>query len=215
MQHVDSVMTCDISVILATERFVVVDKPSGMLAVPGRGPDKQDCVIARVRRRYPHATGPMVVHRLDMETSGLMLVGLDAAAQRHLSMQFERGHVWKTYAALVDGRVEGNQGTIDLAIRPDINRRPIQIVDPERGKAAVTEWQVVSRETDRTRLRLVPQTGRTHQLRVHLASGLGHAIIGDTLYGEGGARLMLHACELSFLDPEGGRRRSVESAVPF
>ena len=207
----------DISIIHRAQCFVVVDKPSAMLAVPGRGPDKADCVAARVQAAFPDATGPLVAHRLDMETSGLMVLGLDAAAQRHLSKQFEDRLVEKAYVALVDGVMEQDEGTIDLPIRADIDHRPMQIVDHVHGKPATTHWSVIAHEVDRTRLRLVPLTGRTHQLRVHCASGLGRPIIGDSLYAPHSAapRLMLHATQLSFLDPANGRRVEFESAPPF
>lgn len=206
-----------IRIVHQSPRFVVVDKPAGLLAVPGRGPDKADCVASRVRIAFPDAEGPMVVHRLDMETSGLMVLALDPDAQRHLSRQFQDRRVDKSYVALVGPDVRGDSGDIDLPLRADIDNRPIQIVDHDQGKAARTRWRVLSRETDRTRLHLEPETGRTHQLRVHLASGLGRPILGDSLYGSGdpSPRLMLHASMLSILDPDGGRRVEFDSAVPF
>ncbi len=203
------------------QRYVVVDKPAWMLSVPGKGEHKQDCVASRIAAMFPRASGPLIVHRLDMETSGLLVLGLDPEAQRELSRQFEARRVEKTYTALVDGLVERDAGTIDLPLRPDVNRRPIQIVDPRGGREALTHWRVVSRETDRTRIEFRPVTGRTHQLRLHAATpresaGLGHPIIGDALYGGPPApRLMLHAGRLSFLDPDSGRRVEFESAVPF
>jgi tRNA pseudouridine32 synthase/23S rRNA pseudouridine746 synthase len=209
-------MTDDIDIVLATDRLVVVDKPPGMLAVPGRGPEKRDCAASRVRARFPSATGPLVVHRLDMETSGLIVFGLDPDAQRNLSIQFEKRVVEKSYTALVEGVVEAESGVINLPIRADIDRRPIQIVDEHLGKPARTAWRVVGREIDRTRLRLEPRTGRTHQLRVHMASGLGRPIIGDSLYGGARApRLMLHASWLSLVDPATGRRLEIERPAPF
>lgn len=209
-------------IILERERLVVVDKPPGMLSVPGKGPDKGDCVISRVAERFPDASGPMVVHRLDMDTSGLMVLGLDAPTQRALSMQFESRTVAKRYVALVHGSVAPDEGVIDLPMRLDVDHRPIQIIDHERGRAARTRWRVLAREIDRTRVQFEPLTGRTHQLRVHAATprdvgGLGCPIIGDVLYGhdDGAPRLMLHACRLSFVDPGSGRRIDVESPPPF
>ncbi len=190
-------------VVHATDRFVVVNKPAGLLSVPGKGPDKQDCVAARVARMFPRASGPLVVHRLDMDTSGLIVVALDAEAQRELSRQFEQREVEKAYVALVEGIVPADRGTIDAPIRLDINRRPYHLVDPVHGAPSLTHWTVLSFETDRTRLRFVPHTGRTHQLRVH-AAHIGHPIIGDPLYGRREhpeQRLMLHAAELAFRDP--------------
>ena len=192
-----------------------------MLSVPGKGPEKADCAAARIAALFPSATGPLVVHRLDMETSGLLVFGLDEDAQRDLSAQFERRTVGKSYVALLprwaaDQRELPDAGTVELPIRADIDRRPVQIVDPERGREAVSRWQVLSREIDRVRVRFEPLTGRTHQLRVHAASGLGRPIIGDVLYGgEPAERLMLHAAALSFCEPGMPRRIRFQSAAPF
>lgn len=222
----------DLRIIHATERYVVVDKPAGLLSVPGKGPEKQDCAVARVRERFPRATGPMVVHRLDMDTSGLLIVALDAEGQRELSMRFAAREVEKRYVALLDGIVEQNCGEVRLPLRPDVENRPVQIVDFVHGNEAITEWKVVSREIDRTRVEMTPLTGKTHQLRVHAAvprdaivmpdgsrtGGIGHAIVGDVLYGreardtsllsDGNAtresRLMLHAAYLALTTPGEG-----------
>jgi tRNA pseudouridine32 synthase/23S rRNA pseudouridine746 synthase len=152
-----------------------------------------------------------------MDTSGLLVLGLDPDAQRDLSMQFERRGVDKAYTALLDGVVTGDSGVIDLPIRLDVDRRPIQIVDRDRGKAAVTHWRVLAREIDRTRVLMEPATGRTHQLRVHAAEGLGCPIVGDVLYGDpsSGPRLMLHAGELSFCEPGTRTRVTFRSPTPF
>jgi tRNA pseudouridine32 synthase/23S rRNA pseudouridine746 synthase len=216
----------EIRVVARGPGYAVVDKPANFLSVPGRGPDKHDCVAARVRAAFPRATGPLVVHRLDWETSGLMVFGLDPDAQRALSRQFERRQVEKAYVALVDGVVEPDSGLIRAPIRLDVGRRPFRIVDPLLGRPALTRFRVLAREIDRTRLLLEPLTGRTHQLRVHLAApreqgGLGHPIQGDVLYGSresrGGLfpRLMLHAWRLAFLEPGTPRRVEFESPVPF
>lgn len=179
--------------LLERERLVVIDKPSGMLSVPGKGAEKADCAAARVRERYPWATGPLVVHRLDMDTSGVMVFALDAEAQRELSGQFERREVEKRYVALVEGMVEGDAGEIDAPIRLDVRARPFQIHDPVLGQRARTAWRVLGYEVDRTRVEFRPLTGRTHQLRVHAAlarpEGLGHAIVGDVLYGAAGRKV--------------------------
>ena len=148
----------------------MVDKPSGLLSVPGKGEQNQDCVVARVRAMVPEARGPMIVHRLDMETSGLLVVALDEDAQRELSMQFERRDVEKSYVAVLDGIVERDAGVIDLPLRPDIDNRPVQIVDHVHGRPATTRYRVLVREGDRTRVHFEPVTGRTHQLRVHAAT---------------------------------------------
>lgn len=204
-------------IVHATDRFVVVNKPAGLLSVPGKGPDKQDCVASRVARMFPHASGPLVVHRLDMDTSGLIVVALDADSQRELSRQFERREVEKAYVALVEGIVRADRGEIDAAIRLDIDRRPYHVVDPVLGSPSLTHWSVLAFETDRTRLRMVPHTGRTHQLRVH-AAHMGHPIIGDPLYGrreDPDQRLMLHASELAFRDPSSPSGRMLRfSAAP-
>lgn len=209
----------DPRIVLASDRFVVVDKPPGMLSVPGKGPDKQDCVAARVRARFAKAMGPLIVHRLDMETSGLLVLGLDAGAQRELSGQFERRETQKKYIALLEGSVVQDQGEVTLPIRLDIDRRPFQIVDHVHGREALTRYRVLSREIDRTRVEFTPVTGRTHQLRVHASAGLSCPIVGDALYGRGvgvgGERLMLHASFLAFMDPGTGRRVEFESPAPF
>ncbi len=199
----------ELNVVHADARFVIVNKPSGMLSVPGKGPEKRDCVAERVRALYPGATGPVTIHRLDMDTSGLIACALDEDAQRTLSVQFQDRHVEKTYVALVAGRVRELSGTIEIPVRPDPFNRPVQVVDRSHARPAVTHWRVLSYETDRTRLELTPLTGRTHQLRVHCAH-VGHPILGDVLYGEDhpAPRLMLHARTLGFTDPDTGRRVS-------
>ena len=201
---------------------MVVDKPPGMLSVPGKGPEKADCVAARVRAMFPEASGPLIVHRLDMETSGLMVLGLTPEAQRDLSAQFEAREVEKAYTALLDGDVARDDGLIELPLRLDVNNRPYQVVDFHRGREAITRYRVVAREPDRTRVEFYPQTGRTHQLRVHAATprdggGLGRPIVGDVLYGQGkpGDQLLLHASRLSFRAPGGGARLEFASPPPF
>jgi tRNA pseudouridine32 synthase/23S rRNA pseudouridine746 synthase len=208
-----------LSIVHQSPRYVVIDKPSGLLSVPGKGEANKDCVAARVARLFPSATGPLIVHRLDMDTSGLIVLGLDPEAQRDLSGQFERREVDKAYIALVDGIVRGNSGTIDVPMRTDIDNRPYQIIDHVHGKPSLTHWTVLALETDRTRLRMVPHTGRTHQLRVH-AAHIGHPIIGDVLYGPipdraAAGRLMLHAAELSFREPGTRQPVSFHSRAPF
>jgi len=206
-------------IIYATDRYVVIDKPAGLLSVPGKGETNKDCVAARVAARFTGSSGPLIVHRLDMDTSGLIVLGLDADAQRDLSGQFERREVEKAYVALVEGLVSTDAGTVDQPLRPDIDRRPHQIIDQTHGRPSLTHWSLLSLETDRSRLRMVPHTGRTHQLRVH-AAFMGHPIIGDVLYGSEPDdarvnRLMLHAAELSFREPGGGKPMQFESRAPF
>lgn len=215
-----------VRVVHRTDRFVVVDKPSGVLSVPGIGPEKADCVVARVHQAFyraesdalPRGPGQLIVHRLDMDTSGLMVVALDADAQRELSLQFEERKPEKGYVALVAGLVHQDEGIIDLPMRLDVENRPFQIIDHEQGRPAVTHYRVLARETDRTRIEFRPVTGRTHQLRVHARYGLGHAILGDVLYSGDvpvSGRLMLHAAYLSFLQPGGAARLEFHSEPPF
>lgn len=197
--------------------FIVVDKPSGMLAVPGRGPDKADCLSARVQRDFPDA---LIVHRLDMETSGLMLFALGIDAQRALGRAFEQRVVYKRYEAIVDGLLASDAGSIDLPLICDWPNRPRQTVDHERGKPSLTHYRVMHRDAiaQRTRVSLTPVTGRSHQLRVHMAA-LGHPIVGDSLYASRppaeGERLLLHATDLAFPHPHTGATASVRSVAPF
>lgn len=202
---------------------MVIDKPAGLLSVKGKGPDKTDCAAERVRAMFPRATGPLVVHRLDMDTSGLMVFALDEGAQRELSEQFATRRVRKAYVALIDGLLGRDRGDIDVPMRVDLDRRPVQIADWTFGRHALTKFEVIALETDRTRLRLEPITGRTHQLRLHCAHplGLDAPILGDVLYGppridpgEAG-RLMLHAAELAFHEPGTGVEWLFESRAPF
>lgn len=217
-------------VIDRAETWAAVLKPAGLLSVPGKGPDRRDCVASRVGRLFPTATGPIICHRLDMETSGVMVVALTIEAHRVLSGQFERREVEKTYVALlprdftpiehspsIDPLAGGTiEGLVELPIRPDLDRRPVQIVDRVHGRAAASRWRVVGEHDQTLRVRWWPITGRTHQLRVHAAAGLGRPIVGDSLYGGARAgRLMLHACELGFDDPATGQRRVVVASPEF
>jgi tRNA pseudouridine32 synthase/23S rRNA pseudouridine746 synthase len=212
----------ELKIVSATDSYVVVDKPSGLLSVPGKGEAKQDCVASRVRGLFPACSGPLIVHRLDMDTSGLMVLGLNPDSQRVLSRQFEDRRVFKRYVALLDGIVShADTGVVDAAIRLDVHRRPYQVYDWLHGREAVTHWGVLAFEVDRTRVWFEPQTGRTHQLRVHAALrrpiGIGHAILGDPLYGsaDSAERLMLHAAVLGFSDPINGRDVEFRSAPAF
>ena len=182
--------------------LIVLNKPSGLLAVPGRGENKQDSLAWRVQKRLPQAR---VVHRLDMETSGLMLLALNEDMQRAASLMFQNRQIEKSYIAVVSGLVCDDTGTIDLPLTADWPNRPLQKVDEARGKPCITHYRVIARNrhTQTTRLQLNPQTGRTHQLRLHLQA-LGHSILGDRLYGDEKAtsttsRLLLHANQLSFI----------------
>ncbi|VTU24177.1 Ribosomal large subunit pseudouridine synthase A [Variovorax sp. SRS16] len=199
--------------------LLVLDKPAGLLCVPGRGEDKQDCLSARALAQWPDAR---IVHRLDMATSGLVLMARGAAMQRALGEAFAQRHVRKGYEAIVDGLlpVTGEWALIDAPLAADWPRRPLQKVDAG-GKPSQTRWRVKHRLADRhaSHLWLEPLTGRSHQLRVHLLS-IGHPILGDTLYGDEEAqrrapRLMLHATWLEFAHPADGRMLRFESLVPF
>ncbi len=221
-----------LDVIHQTDRFVIVDKPSGLLSVPGRGPDKADCVAARVAGLFPGATGPLTVHRLDMETSGVMVYALDPEAHRALSGQFERRETQKRYIALLTGHLAETDGTredpttwptIDFPMRLDPDNRPIQVYDPEHGRAALTRYFVLAHESvggaPATRVEFAPVTGRSHQLRLHSAHerGLCASILGDSLYGDPASapRLMLHATVLSLVCPAGQERVVFRSPAPF
>jgi tRNA pseudouridine32 synthase/23S rRNA pseudouridine746 synthase len=199
--------------------FVIVDKVSGMLSVPGRGPEKRDCVAERVREMYPGCPDQPAVHRLDMDTSGLIVVARNPEAHRALSMQFQRREVRKRYYALLDGVLTEEAGTIELPFRLDIDNRPYQIHDPVHGKVGITHWQKISVEAGLTRVLFIPTTGRTHQLRVHAAHelGLGIPIVGDPLYGRGTGpgQLKLHAAELAIQHPTSGVELSFSSRPAF
>ncbi len=197
------------------DTLLAVDKPAGLLSVPGRGEAHRDCVAARVQAVLSDA---LVVHRLDQATSGVMLFGRGASAQRALSIAFAERRVAKRYEAVVHGEVRGDEGEIDLPLLTDWPNRPRQKVDHERGKRSLTRWRVLSRDptTNTTRLQLEPVTGRSHQLRVHLAA-IGHAIVGDTLYAHAvtAPRLLLHACELRLPHPADARTLMITSPLPF
>ena len=207
--------------VYADDTLLVFDKPSGLLAVPGRGADKQDCLSMRVQARYPDA---LVVHRLDMATSGLMVMARGQAAQRELSKAFAARQVQKRYIAVVAGRLDippQGWGMIDLPIIVDWPNRPLRIVDHQQGKPSFTRWRVLGYDASgtRTRVELEPVTGRSHQLRVHLRA-LGHPILGDALYAppdvrDLAARLLLHAWSLGFVHPVTGKALAFESPSPF
>jgi tRNA pseudouridine32 synthase/23S rRNA pseudouridine746 synthase len=212
-----SVLANDLPIVFEDAWVVVIDKPSGLLSVPGRDTSVTDSVLARLRARYPHAAGPLLVHRLDLDTSGLLVAALDPETHADLQRQFARREIHKRYVAWVQGHVHAEHGTIDLPMRVDLHDRPRQIHDPVHGKPAVTEWRVLERRGERTRVAFFPRTGRTHQLRVHAAHplGLGAPIVGDRLYGHEDERLFLHAESLTFTHPRTGRLVSFERPSPF
>jgi tRNA pseudouridine32 synthase/23S rRNA pseudouridine746 synthase len=199
----------------ADHEILVVDKPAGLLSVPGRGEDRADCLINRLRGAFPTV---LLVHRLDLDTSGVMVFGLTPHAQRHLGLQFEHRQTKKHYVARLWGTLEPKQGRVDLPLCVDWPNRPRQHVDHENGRPAQTDWRVMRHEDGTTRVRLTPLTGRSHQLRVHMKE-LGHPILGDPLYAEGPARdfprLMLHAEWLTLHHPEDGRTITFRAPCPF
>ena len=203
-------------VIHADHAIVVVDKPAGLLSVPGRGEHLADCLIARVQKAYPDA---LLVHRLDRDTSGIMVFALTRHAQRDLGAQFEGRKTKKTYRARLWGHLVPKEGRVDLPLIVDWPNRPLQHVDHVNGKPAQTDWKVLGHDEDgTTRVRLFPVTGRSHQLRVHMLA-LGHPIMGDPFYAEGPARaaprLMLHAESLRLRHPDGGRSLTFKAPCPF
>ncbi|MBC6436814.1 MAG: RluA family pseudouridine synthase [Rhodobacteraceae bacterium] len=204
-----------LDILFQDHALLFVNKPAGVLSVPGRGAHLADCLLSRVRAAFPQA---LLVHRLDMDTSGVMVFAMSPQAQHHLGHQFEARKVKKAYAARVWGEVTEPKGQINLPLIVDRPNRPLQKVDWDTGKPARTEWYRMRIEDATTRVRLMPRTGRSHQLRVHMRE-IGHPILGDTLYANGSAhsydRLMLHAEALRVNHPDGGRDITVKARVPF
>ncbi len=204
-----------ITILQDDAHLLAVVKPAGLLSVPGRGPDLADCLMARLAPVFP---GILLVHRLDRDTSGVMVFALTPHAQRALSMEFECRRAKKTYAARVAGILEPRSGTVDLPLTVDWPNRPRQMVCHDTGRPAQTDWKVISHGDGETCVRLTPHTGRTHQLRVHMLA-LGHVILGDTIYATGPARdhprLMLHAEELRINHPETGHGLRLRAPAPF
>jgi tRNA pseudouridine32 synthase / 23S rRNA pseudouridine746 synthase len=207
----------ELVIVYEDEALVVLEKPAGLLSVPGRGEGMEDSVLTRLRCKGPRTERAMLVHRLDQDTSGLLIAALDARAYVVLQRQFVLREVLKQYVAWIEGAARGEAGTIDFALRVDLEDRPRQIHDPVHGKRAVTSWSVLERRGGRTRLSLSPLTGRTHQLRVHSAHplGLGAPIVGDRLYGRPAERLLLHAESLTFFHPRTRERLTFRSPAPF
>ena len=195
--------------------LLVLHKPEGVLSVPGKS--EEQSIYSLLRARYPEATGPLVVHRLDMATSGLLLAAKTQEVHRHLQGQFENRSIKKRYIALLDGILPEEEGVIDLPICPDYLDRPRQMVNEELGKTAITRYQVMDRKNGQTRIAFFPLTGRTHQLRVHAAHplGLNCPIVGDELYGRKAERLYLHAEYLEFIHPVSGQRMVIEKKAEF
>lgn len=208
----------DISLLFSDQHLLAVNKPYDLLTVPGRGPDKQDCLINRLLRDYPNAR---IVHRLDYATSGIVLIPLSHESQKQLGWQFEKRTMSKSYIAQVYGLLKEDSGRVDLPLICDWPNRPKQMVDHQQGKPAQTDYQVLERDTERntTRVKLTPITGRSHQLRVHMQA-LGHPICGDFFYAQGPSleaadRLLLHAARLAFKHPISGETIELVSEPDF
>ena len=208
-----------LNIVYKDNHLVVVIKPGGLLSVPGRGPENQDCVSSRLQTIIPQMISHPAVHRLDMYTSGLMVYAITKETQRSLSMAFQEKKIHKKYIALLEGLLTKESGEIHLPFRLDVENRPIQIYDPVQGKMGITLWRTVQREGAFTRVEFTPLTGRTHQLRVHSAhsKGLNCPIIGDSFYGTGtdGDKMMLHASELHFTHPVTKKQLSFTSNPNF
>ena len=205
-----------LSVLHRDADLLIVDKPSGLLSVPGKPAEHRDCLEARVKAAFPEA---LLIHRLDLETSGAMVFAMNPRAQRLINGQFERRIVKKTYIARVAGGLIEDEGEIDLPLIADWPNRPLQKVCFQTGKPALTRWRVLEREAGATRLELTPETGRSHQLRVHLRE-IGHPILGDPFYApdafrDAAPRLQLHAAELALRHPQDGRWVGYKSPCPF
>ena len=208
----------DFTLIYADAQLLVVSKPSGMLSVPGRGEEKQDCLVKRVQVDYPDA---LIVHRLDYDTSGLLVLARGKTMHRRLSIQFQERLVDKRYVAVVARKLAPEAGEVNLPLIVDWPNRPLHKVDPVEGKPSLTLYRVVAYDPDEdsTRVELTPETGRTHQLRVHMQA-LGHPILGDSLYADPASRakadrLLLHAEYLAFQHPENGKRMEFHSPAGF
>lgn len=209
---------CGLDLIYHDATMIVVNKPSGLLSVPGRGENKHDCMASRVQMEFPDA---LIVHRLDMETSGLLVLARGSTAHRALSYAFQSRAVTKRYIAVVDGELKESSGEIALPLICDWPNRPLQKVDSAIGKPSLTRYVVRSYDStnDTSRVELEPLTGRSHQLRVHMLS-LGHAILGDMLYANEivrskASRLLLHASTLTIPHPSNGERFAFECETPF
>jgi tRNA pseudouridine32 synthase / 23S rRNA pseudouridine746 synthase len=205
-----------LQVLYADDDILVVDKPSGLLSVPGKAPELADSLAARAADAFP---GARIVHRLDKDTSGIMVLGLSKRAISGLGIQFENRQTKKSYVARVFGQLPDDHGRVDLPLAVDWENKPRQQVDSVNGRPAQTDWQVLEREPLATRVRLIPRTGRTHQLRVHMMA-LGHPILGDVFYATGDAlamapRLQLHAETLAFTHPGTGQPVSFSAPLPF
>jgi tRNA pseudouridine32 synthase/23S rRNA pseudouridine746 synthase len=205
-----------LDILYIDDDVLVVNKPSGLLTVPGKELKHHDSLELRVKIEYPNS---FLVHRLDMDTSGVIIFALSKSTQRSLNLQFEKRIVKKLYEARVFGNIKEDNGFIDLPLIVDWPNRPLQKIDAKEGKSALTHWQVLDREGDVTRVALMPETGRTHQLRVHMMS-LGHTILGDRFYGNVAEinlanELQLHAKDLMIFHPKNGKKITFKAPLPF
>ena len=205
-----------LDILYIDEDVLVVNKPSGLLTVPGKELKHHDSLELRIKIEYPNS---FLVHRLDMDTSGVIIFALSKSTQRSLNLQFEKRIVKKLYEARVFGNIKEDNGFIDLPLIVDWPNRPLQKIDAKEGKSALTHWQVLDREGDVTRVALMPETGRTHQLRVHMMS-LGHTILGDRFYGNVAEinlanELQLHAKDLMIIHPKNGKKITFKAPLPF
>jgi tRNA pseudouridine32 synthase / 23S rRNA pseudouridine746 synthase len=209
----------DLPIIYQDEWLIAINKPSNLLSVPGRYLDTQDSVVSRLHQTFAEGTAIKAVHRLDLETSGILLLAKDANTYTHLSQQFQNRQVQKVYEAVLAGVLEKENGTINLPLSANLENRPQQQVNWQSGKPSVTKFQVLARKENHTRIQFMPVTGRTHQIRVHAADsrGLGMPILGDRLYGSHSLthRLHLHARELSFQHPRSGKSIYLQAKTPF
>ena len=205
----------NIEVIYEDEELLIINKPADFLSVPGK--TIQDSVYHRIKMLFPKATGPLIIHRLDMSTSGLMIIAKSKGTHKYIQKQFINRNVQKRYIALLDGLIKENNGIIDLPLRVDLEDRPRQLVCYQHGKPAKTKWEVIERYNGKTKVYFYPITGRTHQLRVHSAhiKGLNTAILGDDLYGKKSHRLHLHAEAIEFKHPKTKELVRFEIKAPF
>ena len=205
-----------LDILYIDDDVLVVNKPSGLLTVPGKELKHHDSLELRVKIEYPNS---FLIHRLDMDTSGVIIFALSKSTQRSLNLQFEKRIVKKLYEARVFGNITEDNGFIDLPLIVDWPNRPLQKIDAKEGKSALTHWQVLDREGNVTRVALMPETGRTHQLRVHMMS-LGHTILGDRFYGNVAEinlanELQLHAKDLMIIHPKNGKKITFKAPLPF
>jgi tRNA pseudouridine32 synthase/23S rRNA pseudouridine746 synthase len=208
--------TGPLDVIHHDDYILAINKPSGLLSVPGKAFEHRDCLETRIRDVYPEI---LLIHRLDLDTSGVMIFARTKASQKHINLQFQQRQTEKTYIARVWGQVTPESGTVDLPLIVDWPNRPIQMVDHVNGKSAITNWSVIEHETNATRMELRPLTGRSHQLRVHMLA-IGHPILGDRFYGTdevtaAAERMQLHALTLRLRHPDSDEWLSLHAPCPF